>query len=319
MQKIGIVLAFIVMSHMVIAQSFSTYTDSVYDKARNRTIPYKVYRPQTMEGTYPVIIFSHGLGGNRNAAAYLGAYLSSHGYICFHIQHAGSDESLWRGLPPAQIKQALLASIQNPANMRNRFEDIPFMLKAIATMNATDTRLKGHLNLNAIGMAGHSYGAISTMVACGQKMAGTITKYAVPEIKAGLVLSPSKPLNTAKDLRDIYTEIKVPLFHITGTNDEDPIGSRKGFDPASRQEPYQNISTSPQYLLVLDGATHASFGGNEARMQGGNNNQRYTDAVSAGALAFFDSYLKNNTAQKNWLQQEYKNSLLTSDKFAYKN
>jgi predicted dienelactone hydrolase len=82
--------------------------------------------------------------------------------------------------------------------------------------------------------------------------------------------------------------------------------------------PYKTISTSPQYLLVLDGATHASFGGNEANRRKGMNSKRYTDAVSVGALAFFDSYLKQNDAQKSWLKKDFSKTLLPSDKFEYK-
>jgi predicted dienelactone hydrolase len=318
MQKIWMTAFWLLMITLANAQSFTTDTSSVYDPVRQRSIPYKVYMPQPMNGSYPVIIFSHGLGGSRNAAPYLGEYLAAHGYVCFHIQHAGSDESIWRGMPLSQIKSSLKSSLKNTDNVRNRMEDVPFMLQAIASLNANDNRFKGHLNMEAIGMAGHSYGAVSTMVACGQKLGGTITRFAVPEIKAGVVLSPSLPENVRGDLADYYENIQVPLFHITGTQDDNPISGQKDFDPADRQVPYKTISTSPQYLLVLDGATHASFGGNEGNRRTGANSKRYTDAVSAGALAFFDSYLKKSKAQEDWLKKDFGKTLLQSDTFEYK-
>lgn len=319
MQKILITATWLVMVTVANAQSFTTDTASVFDPVRQRSIPYKVYMPEPMDGNYPVIIFSHGLGGSRNAAPYLGEYLAAHGYVCFHIQHAGSDESIWRGVPLAQVKSTLKNSLKNPDNVRNRFEDVPFMLKAIEVMNTNDNQLKGHLNMQQIGMAGHSYGAVSTMVACGQKLAGTITRFAVPEIKAGLVLSPSLPENVRGELSGYYENIRVPIFHITGTNDDNPISGKQDFDPSERQEPFKYIKSSPQYLLVLDGANHASFGGNEGNRRIGMNSTRYTDAVSTGALAFFDSYLKENREQENWLKKHFRTTLITSDKFEYKN
>jgi predicted dienelactone hydrolase len=319
MKKVLMAFMLLFASGVAMGQSFTTDTFSVFDASRQRSIPCKVYLPNPMNGEYPVVIFSHGLGGTRNAAGYLGQYLAAHGYICVHIQHAGSDEGIWKNVPVAQRKESLKSSLLNPENARNRFEDIPFMVKALGEMNEDNVIVKGHLNMNALGMAGHSYGAVSTMVACGQKLAGTITRFAVPEIKAGLVLSPSTPQRMSRNIDNFYSAISVPIFHMTGTNDGDPLERKNDFDPAERQQPYQNISTSPQYLLVLDGASHFSFGGNESGRFGASDSQRYTDAVNRGALAFFDRYLKGNISQENWLKKEFSKTLLQADKFEYKN
>ena len=53
-----------------------TKYDKFFDKSRKREIPYKVYYPDELKDTYPIIIFSHGLGGSVEAAEYLGEHLS---------------------------------------------------------------------------------------------------------------------------------------------------------------------------------------------------------------------------------------------------
>ncbi len=318
MQKAFFTTLLLLAATLALAQQFTTDTFQLVDVQRNRSIPCKVYMPQPMTGIYPVIIFSHGLGGSRNAATYLGEYLTAHGYVCFHLQHPGSDESVWRDAAPSERISTLKSSLLSPSNAINRFEDIPFVVQQIDEMNSSNNLFKGHLNLNAIGMAGHSYGAVSTMVACGQKLAGRISRFAVPEIKAGLVLSPSAPQNARGDISRYYDGIQVPLLHITGTKDGDPLNRKQDFDPAERQQPYYNITTSPQYLLVLDGANHASFGGSGSMRLSLPSNDRYHEEVNKAALAFFDAYLKQDGAQQKWLKVDFRKSLDKADKFEYK-
>src|SRR5262245_28292172 len=67
------------------------------DTARHRKVPVKIYYPKTGHGPFPVIIFSHGLGGSRENYEYLGHHWASHGYVSVHVQHLGSDDAVWRG------------------------------------------------------------------------------------------------------------------------------------------------------------------------------------------------------------------------------
>src|SRR6185295_15877755 len=66
------------------------------DTARNRKVPVKIYYPQKGQGPFPVIIFSHGLGGSREGYEYLGRHWASHGYVSVHVQHQGSDDQVWK-------------------------------------------------------------------------------------------------------------------------------------------------------------------------------------------------------------------------------
>src|SRR4051794_3085103 len=66
------------------------------DAKRNRKVPAKIYFPASLPAASPVVIFSHGLGGSREDYAYLGQYWASCGYITVHLQHLGSDSTLWQ-------------------------------------------------------------------------------------------------------------------------------------------------------------------------------------------------------------------------------
>jgi predicted dienelactone hydrolase len=50
------------------------------DSDRNREVPVKIYLNSSTE-PQPVVLFSHGLGGSRNASPYLGNHWAENGYI----------------------------------------------------------------------------------------------------------------------------------------------------------------------------------------------------------------------------------------------
>ena len=59
------------------AGSFVIEKGVFHDKDRSRDVPYKLYRPDPLTGRYPIVIFSHGLGGSVEAAVYLGEHLAN--------------------------------------------------------------------------------------------------------------------------------------------------------------------------------------------------------------------------------------------------
>jgi dienelactone hydrolase len=290
-----------------------------YDTERDRSVPYKVYYPDTLKGEYPVIIFSHGLGGSVEAAVYLGGHLSQNGYICFHIQHYGSDESVWAGAKTRiEIIRLLKKSIKDLSNAVNRFNDIPFVVNEIIKLNINSGVFKGHLDTNSIGIIGHSYGARSVLIAAGEKLAKGKFSFKEPRIKAGVSLSPNLPDNPPDDLIIIYKDIDIPLFHITGTEDGDPLNRSEDFTPENRTIPYKNINGSAQYLLVLNKATHMTFNGTERLSNDDPHFKEHIESVKKGVTAFLNYYLKKSESDGKYLKNDYKKSLDTKDRFEWK-
>jgi predicted dienelactone hydrolase len=266
------------------------------DTARSsRVVPYKIYLPNTQTPS-PIVIFSHGLGGNRDGAEYLLAYLAEHGYVAVAVQHAGSDTpAVFSG---GTFNQSGVRNATSASAAADRFRDIPFALDMLEAMNANDARLKGRMDMSRIGMSGHSYGAITTMALSGQGFgpAGRMS-FDDARIKASIVYSPSKPRQG--DPAQVLAGIRIPMFHMTGTNDQNPLDPS---EPASsRQIPYRNLTGADKYLLVFNGGDHMIFSGRS--FQGGPrpNDPRLHAWIQKASLAFWDAYLKGNADAKTYL------------------
>lgn len=268
----------------------------------DRAVPYKIYVPVTAKGPRPVVIFSHGLGGSREGAAYLGEHLASWGYVAVHIQHPGSDRSVWEGLTdPEDIFKALAASVRDLSALRGRLEDVPYALDRLAAMNASGP-LAGRLDMSRVGMSGHSYGAVSTLTAAGMKLGRRgITEYAEPRFKAFIAYSPNKPMG-ARDLDDAFSLVARPMLHFTGTNDMNPLDRDQ---PASdRQLPFRHINAPDQYLAVLNGGDHMVFGGEGMNRRGrdSSNDAAFIRLIREMSVVFWDAYLMDDPAALTWLR-----------------
>lgn len=273
------------------------------DEERGRSIDIKIYAPAT-QGPAPVVIFSHGLGGSVEAAPYIGAQLSSHGFLSVHIQHPGSDAKVWRGLTGRDaIMGALRDAARDPATAINRFNDIPFVIDQIRLRN-----LSGELsaNIDRIGIAGHSFGAHTVLAALGRRYPaarGRVGDFKEPRLRAGLALSPPSPGPRVQpeDYAFVYGEIDRPILHITGTDDENPLNEND--PPVNRTIPFEQINGAPQYLIVFDGADHAVFGGGSRRRA-----KAWYPEVQArtaeAATVFFKAYLLDDPDARKWLNEQ---------------
>lgn len=264
------------------------------DDRRQRPVPVKLYFPEAGQGPFPAIVFSHGLGGTREGYAYLGRHWASHGYVVVHLQHLGSDDSAWRGStrPMAAMQQAA-ASLTNAVN---RPLDVRFALDSLAALNRTNTLLRGRLNLDRIGVAGHSFGAYTVLASVGQRASFTGLSLSDPRIKAGIAMSAPIP---ARVTEASYSAIRVPVYHLTGTRDDSPIGNTS---IADRRVPFDRISNAPQLLLTLQDGDHMIFSGRTAVGRDAARDRRQHDLILASTTAFWDAWLKGDETAKHWLQ-----------------
>ena len=59
------------------------------DQRRGKTLPLRMTFPK-QRGKFPVIVFSHGAMGSKDAYAPLVAHWASHGYVCIQPTHEDS-------------------------------------------------------------------------------------------------------------------------------------------------------------------------------------------------------------------------------------
>lgn len=262
------------------------------DAARGgRVVPYKAYIPKGA-GPFPVVVHSHGLGGSREASTYILQAVAEAGFLVVCLQHAGSDSGLLMGgARPAESAGVVAAGRagMNPAVAQARYGDLPFALDQIAK----DPTLGPKADMSRVGMSGHSYGALSTLVAVGQRVLGATpqTRFAEPRIKAAIAYSPNKP--RGDDPKVAFAAVKTPMLHFTGTADTTPFDLEK--TPFERTTPFQAIRGADQYLIVLTDADHALFGGRRVTTgQLKPSDPPQMDLVKAETIRFWRAYLKGD-------------------------
>lgn len=266
------------------------------DGTRNRTVPVKVYLPNSKTDA-PVVLFSHGLGGSRNNNAYLGNHWAQHGYVGVFIQHRGSDEEVWKSAPPLQR----MASMKKAASLQSaldRFADVPFVIDQLEKWNADENHaLHGKLDLEHIGMSGHSFGANTTQAMMGQKFPGNRT-VGDSRIDAFIAFSPS--IHKTRSPENSFGEIRSPVLLMTGTKDGSPIDPTT--TPESRMKVYTGLPAGDKYHLVFQDGEHHAFGG--SGRAGRKRIAHHHAAIQLLSTKFWDAYLKGDSEAKEWLQSE---------------
>lgn len=285
---------------------------SMRDTTRQRDIPLRVYLPPQRD-VAPVVLFSHGLGGTCKGSTYLGKHWAKRGYVAVFVQHPGSDDTVWKDTPILRRKAAMDEAASGK-NFLLRVRDVPAVLDQLATWKTTkDHPLHDRMDLQHVGMSGHSFGAVTTQAVSGQRFAGR-TWFTDSRIKAAIVFSPSSPRRG--DPKAAFSAVKIPWMLMTGTNDTAPIGNA---DVASRLKVYPNLPPGDRYELVLDGAEHSVF--TDRRLPGDRlaRNPNHHRVILALSTAFWDAYLRQDKRALKWLHGNGPKSILqTKDRWQWK-
>lgn len=278
----------------VTAESIQTLDLIVEDPARKRTIPLRVYLPPA-SGQVPVVLFSHGLGGSREASPYLGRHWAARGYQAVFLQHPGSDDAIWREARLGR-RFAAMEGAATGENLVLRAGDVSATLDALSRWNGEAGHpLEGRLDRDHIGMSGHSFGALTTQAAGGQTFPGG-RSMADPRVRAAIMFSPSAPRRG--DPGRAFGDVSIPWLLMTGTEDIARIG---GADVASRLAGYPALPPGGKYELVLHGAEHSAF--TDRALPGDRNtrNPNHHRAILALSTAFWDAWLRDDSAARAWL------------------
>ncbi|ONG56314.1 acetylhydrolase [Pseudoroseomonas deserti] len=260
------------------------------DAARDRRLPVLLRLPDT-PGPAPLMIVSHGLGGSREGLAYLGQALAEAGILTVHLQHPGTDDSLWRGVPDRRAN--LLAAASDANRALDRLLDVRFALDSLAAAPS----LKGRVDTGRIGIGGHSYGAWLVQHMLGQRLPGGDRGLALPDprLSAGIALSPMPPEGLPPRLA--FARVTAPLLHVTGSQDHSWLG---GTSAEARRIPY-DATSGPAALAVLQGATHAAFAG-ETGVGGSWEDATYHPRSAGLAVAFLRSLWLGDAASGAFLR-----------------
>lgn len=274
------------------------------DPARGgRIIPYKLYYPEPLSEKLPVIVWSHGFGGNRDGAGFLSRFLAGHGYFILHITHLGTDSSLWEGKPGHPWDILRQTKVTRESSL-NRFADVPFVMDSLPQFVKDHPDIGPFMDLERVGMSGHSFGAMTTQVMAGMRfpdLQDNLIQMTEQRFKAGILYSPV-PIAHLSDAApsELYSGITLPLQHQTGTDDASPL-ENFGYD---QRLAVFNHSHAPRHLLVKYDGDHMVYNGTRGKLEVNPKRARHEDIIQRAALAYWNMSLKNDANAKTWLHGE---------------
>ena len=274
------------------------------------------------DGTFPLILISHGWPGNRFLMSPLAENLASKGYVVVSIDH---NESTYQTF---QVSDNYFATFGS--TLVNRPLDQLFVLNTISALSEDDgSFLNGLVDTSQTGLIGYSMGGYGALITAG----GGLTQDAVdlsfgaPHGVLGLHKSGSDTHNALPDPRiktivtfgpwgrnwnlwdtDGLSGIEIPILLIAGSMDD-----VSGYDNGVRQI-WQDATGTDRALLTFDNAGHNAGAPMpvpaEALAPGATGSDHYMDPV-------WDSVAMNNISQhfiSAWMDLNLKGD---ADKSAY--
>lgn len=297
------------------------------DASRNRQFYVDVYRPQQWRaGQTPVLIFSHGLSSRPEDFARAAEHMASYGYVVALPQHPGSDHLQAEALKTGFSQQVFLTS-----EFIDRPQDLSYVIDELERRNASE--FEGRLNLQSVGVAGHSFGGYTVLA-----VAGATIDFAFLEEECQRLAYPNTSLllecralslpRQDYNFRDervttvfAANPVNYSIFGPRGlANIQIPVMIGSGnYDPAApavfeQARSFPSLTSPVKYLALAEGQAHVDFSQLDAGVTHAiDSATKLTlpapdlihDYASALRLAFFEVHLLDNPDYRPYLQSSY--------------
>jgi len=265
------------------------------------------YKAKPKNNEFPIIIFSHGLGGNRIQNTANIESLVSNGYVVFSIEHTyDANITVFNDTTVATFNSYLSDTVTveefykiRIPQIKIRANDISFIIDKIISLKSQGHYLGRISNINSIGVFGHSFGGGTAAV----------SSFIDDRINVCIALDgwfepiPPYIINKGIDIPFLYigqvqknwisapyNEIQLLSFHKNNQNDSFIIEIHN-----TKHMDYSDIPYLTKWSRLLG--------------LSGKDSKNITLDLNYTITHFFDTYLKKK--EKNWLKQFDNNYTIT--------
>lgn len=294
-----------------------------------RSFKVDLYLPEGQTQPAPVVVISHGLGSSRKGFVYLGKHLASHGFAVAIPEHIGSDYQRQRALLSGIIRSDI-----NPVEFIDRPLDVKYLLDELERLSQSDPAFAGRLNLQQVGVIGHSTGGYTALALAGarinherlhQDCAGDQPTLNISlilqcladrlpafnynlldsRIKAAIAVD---PITSTILGPESLSDIQIPTMIVGGSNDT--------IAPTVPEQihPFIWLTTPEKYLALMVGSGHTFADqteggpdplGNLGTLFSGPDPQLARKYLKALSLAFVETYLSDRPEYRAFLSAAY--------------
>ena len=243
---------------------------------------------------YPLIIFSHGLGGMRMQNTIQMEALASEGYIALAIEHAydanitlfdDGGTADYRSGAEGELNTHEFWALRIP-QINTRAEDVSFVLNHIGNLQEEKDSFWKFIDLDRIGIMGHSFGGATSIVASSRdKRLGAcinLDGWMVP-VESSIIQS----------------GMKIPFLYMGRPKWETELNYLK-------LDSLISVSTAPSEKLILPGTKHFDYSdtpqfsplARKVGVTGKMSAEALRDTLNTRILHFFDTYLLSDKKAK---------------------
>lgn len=181
---------------------------------------------EVADGSFPVVLFSHGFTGMRLQSTFLTAHLASHGMIVVSTDHPSRDLFNVLGGTMGEATQDATADVLESLEL------------IVAEGDQAEGRFFGRVDPSRVAVVGHSAGGGTALQVAGDERVSSYVSLASGSFAPGGGDAPALPA--------------VPSFFLAGALDQ-------VVSPEERTRPAFEAAPAPSRLWIIDRAGHNAF------------------------------------------------------------